>query len=97
MLNWSGPLPSISACNTNLSRPAGPRLLRILADNPGPDKGTGLGLSICKTIIEDLGGNIRFTSDQARGTTFRITFPLCTSREEEKNGNSRSVQNPGGG
>jgi signal transduction histidine kinase len=63
----------------------------------GPDKGTGLGLSICKTIIEDLGGNIRFTSDQARGTTFRITFPLCTSRDEEKNGNSRSVQNPGGG
>jgi signal transduction histidine kinase len=63
----------------------------------GPDKGTGLGLSICKTIIEDLGGNIRFSTEEALGTTFTITFPLYTSREEEKNGNCRSVQDSGGG
>lgn len=57
----------------------------------GPDKGTGLGLSICKTIIEDLGGNIRFSSEEAQGATFTITFPLCDGIEKEKNGNSRAV------
>jgi len=63
----------------------------------GPDKGTGLGLSICKTIIEDLGGSIRFTSEASRGTTFTVTFPFHAGRNEEKNGNSRAVQDPGGG
>jgi C4-dicarboxylate-specific signal transduction histidine kinase len=63
----------------------------------GPDKGTGLGLSICKTIIEDLGGSIRFTSEESRGTTFTVTFPFHAGRNEEKNGNSRAVQDPGGG
>jgi signal transduction histidine kinase len=57
----------------------------------GPDKGTGLGLSICKTIIEDLGGNIRFSSEEAQGAIFTITFPLCDGIEKEKNGNSRAV------
>lgn len=50
----------------------------------GPDKGTGLGLSICKRIIEELGGTIRFTSENAVGTTFSINFPVVAKREEEK-------------
>lgn len=36
--------------------------------------GTGLGLSICKCIVEGLGGEIRYTSEQGRGSTFSFTI-----------------------
>jgi two-component system sensor histidine kinase VicK len=38
--------------------------------------GTGLGLYIAKKAIEALGGKIDFTSQQDKGTTFRIEFPI---------------------
>lgn len=41
-----------------------------------PDKrGLGLGLSICRDIIEELGGNIRVSSQVNVGTTFTIELP----------------------
>lgn len=48
-----------------------------------PDKGTGLGLSICKSIVEGFGGNIQFTSTEAKGTVFTINFPAHSSREAD--------------
>jgi signal transduction histidine kinase len=41
-----------------------------------PGKGTGLGLSVCFMIIDKLGGNIKATSKQEKGTTITITLPL---------------------
>jgi len=41
-----------------------------------PGKGTGLGLSVCFMIIDKLGGNIKATSKQRKGTTITITLPL---------------------
>ena len=41
-----------------------------------PGKGTGLGLSVCFMIIDKLGGNIKATSKQGKGTTITITLPL---------------------
>ncbi len=41
-----------------------------------PGKGTGLGLSMCRNIIQKLGGEISFTSQEGQGTTFTITMPL---------------------
>lgn len=38
--------------------------------------GTGLGLAICKSIVEELQGNIHFTSTENLGTTFAIHLPL---------------------
>ena len=38
--------------------------------------GTGLGLSIVKTLVEGMGGNIALRSEQNRGSTFIICFPL---------------------
>ncbi|MDL1981586.1 MAG: HAMP domain-containing histidine kinase [Deltaproteobacteria bacterium] len=41
-----------------------------------PGNGTGLGLSVCFMIIDKLGGNIKATSKQGKGTTITITLPL---------------------
>lgn len=38
--------------------------------------GTGLGLSIVKTLVEGMGGNITLRSEQNRGSTFNISFPI---------------------
>lgn len=39
-------------------------------------KGTGLGLSITYSIIEKMGGRIRFESRDPKGTTFFINLPI---------------------
>jgi len=39
-------------------------------------EGTGLGLYIVKSIIGQFGGNVRFESEENKGTTFFVTFPL---------------------
>jgi nitrogen fixation/metabolism regulation signal transduction histidine kinase len=37
--------------------------------------GTGLGLAIVKSIVLENNGQIRFTSNPGKGTTFTLTFP----------------------
>jgi two-component system NtrC family sensor kinase len=43
-----------------------------------PDKGTGLGLSISLRIVESLGGEMKVESEEGKGTTFEIYFPVAT-------------------
>lgn len=38
--------------------------------------GTGLGLYIVKSVVEDMGGSIRFESKINKGTTFFVTLPV---------------------
>jgi signal transduction histidine kinase len=38
-------------------------------------QGTGLGLAIVQSVVSDHHGNISVTSDEGRGTTFRIDLP----------------------
>ncbi len=40
--------------------------------------GTGLGLSISKAIVERLGGEIGFTTEKGKGTTFYFFLPECS-------------------
>jgi hypothetical protein len=42
-----------------------------------PDKGTGLGLSISLRIIESLGGEVKVKSEEGKGSTFEIYFPVA--------------------
>lgn len=38
--------------------------------------GNGLGLSICRSIVTDLGGELRIASEPGRGTNVRLRLPL---------------------
>jgi len=42
-------------------------------------KGTGLGLSIVRTIIQQFRGDILVSSQEGKGTTFKLAFPLMTT------------------
>lgn len=46
------------------------------AENALLDQGTGIGLNIVKGHIENLGGNINFTSTENKGTTFTVQLPI---------------------
>jgi len=43
-----------------------------------PDKGTGLGLSISLGIIESWGGELKVKSEEGKGSTVEIYFPVAT-------------------
>jgi signal transduction histidine kinase len=51
------------------------RLFQRLNKSPQYE-GTGIGLAICKQIVEKYAGRIWFESEEGKGTTFFITFPL---------------------
>lgn len=46
------------------------------AENALLNQGTGIGLNIAKVHLENLGGNIHFTSIENKGTTFKIDLPV---------------------
>lgn len=46
------------------------------ASNAGNIQGTGLGLNIVKKYVELMDGEVSFTSEFGKGTTFRIVLPI---------------------
>ena len=39
-------------------------------------KGTGLGLSLCHSMMKKMKGDITVSSQEGKGTTFHLFFPL---------------------
>jgi PAS domain S-box-containing protein len=46
-------------------------------------EGTGLGLYIVKSILDQAGGKISFTSEVNKGTTFTVTLPLTGMKPKD--------------
>ena len=46
--------------------------------------GTGLGLAIAKEIIETYGGSISVRSQEGRGTSMTMTFPVFDGEDHER-------------
>ncbi len=49
-------------------------------------QGTGLGMAITKNIVDMMGGTISVTSEQGKGTTFKVNLELRFSAEHQELG-----------
>jgi len=59
-----------------------PRIFDAFFTTKEPGSGTGLGLYIVKRIIDERGGTIDVRSIPGEGTTFRLSFPRLSARQE---------------
>lgn len=58
------------------------RFYRVDRSRSRETDGTGLGLAIAQWVIDAHGGKIELTSDEGRGSTFRIVLPLRAATAE---------------
>lgn len=56
------------------------QLFEAFFTTKGPGKGTGLGLAICRSIAENLQGNILVASKVGEGAIFRLVLQLADDR-----------------
>ena len=47
-------------------------------------EGSGLGLSVVKSFVEEIGGSVRFESEEGRGTTFLVEIPIEASGKKKR-------------
>jgi signal transduction histidine kinase len=47
-------------------------------------QGTGLGMAVVRQVIEAHGGAVTYSSRQGKGTTFRVSLPVSTSKDNTK-------------
>ncbi|MCX7958654.1 MAG: ATP-binding protein, partial [Deltaproteobacteria bacterium] len=57
-----------------------------------PD-GTGLGLPTVRTLIKSYGGEIEFSSEEGKGTTFTVTLPVKESERSQHSSPNKADSN----
>jgi signal transduction histidine kinase len=53
--------------------------------------GNGLGLYLVKLLVQHLQGDIRFTSREGHGTTFRVTLPAGATKEDGRSAHTTLI------
>lgn len=53
------------------------KFFRVKLEETRDVRGTGLGLFIARMLVEKMGGRIRFSSVEKKGTTFAFSLPLA--------------------
>jgi two-component system cell cycle sensor histidine kinase/response regulator CckA len=70
-----GPLLEVEDSGTGIPEELQGRLFEPFFTTKPVGKGTGLGLMSVKSLLQKLGGQITFTSQAGRGTTFQVRLP----------------------
>lgn len=65
---------TVTDTGTGIPKEFRQRIFQPLQTTKG-DRGTGLGLSVSKSVIESMGGEIRYESVEGLGTSFFVTLP----------------------
>jgi len=68
----------IEVCDTGAGLPEGMNIFEIFTTTKRG--GTGLGLPIVQQIVAGHQGSVTFTSEQDKGTIFRLTMPIDAAK-----------------
>lgn len=67
---------------TGISPENFPKIFDPFFSTKEPGAGMGLGLYLCRTVIEDMGGSLRISSEWGKGTVACIRLPLVSEGQE---------------
>ena len=71
---------SISDTGIGINKECQKKIFEPFYTTKGSERGTGLGLTMVHNIVQQLNGSIHVSSEEGKGTTFTIGFPIVVSQ-----------------